>query len=172
MVPTRLTTMRKLGAHLMGGCVALWLSACGTLAPPPASRVATGPVHEGRLFLRVDTQPPSITQAEISLQGTPEAGQLTLFGPLGITQGLLRWRPGEAVWTRGEEERRFASLDNLLTQTLGTSLPVPAVFAWIEGRPVSLDGWELLSLPSAQHPLVARRLRPEPTLELRLRLTP
>jgi len=164
--------MRRHVARVMGGCVALWLSACSTLPPPPVSSVTNGPVHEGRLFLRVDTQPPSITQAEISLQGTPEAGQLTLFGPLGITQGLLRWRPGEAVWTRGEEERRFASLDSLLTQTLGTSLPVPAVFAWIEGRPVSLDGWELLSLPSAQQPLVARRLRPEPTLELRLRLTP
>jgi outer membrane lipoprotein LolB len=130
------------------------------------------PTHEGRLLLRVDSAPPSITQADIELQGSAAAGQLTLFGPLGTTQGLLRWAPGEAVWTRGQEERRFNSLDALLTQTLGTTLPVPTLFAWIEGRALALDGWELVSLPSIDQPLVARRHYPAPTLELRLRLTP
>jgi outer membrane lipoprotein LolB len=148
------------------------LTACSSVPTVPAPSTGTSLIREGRLFLRVDSTPPTVTQADISLQGTAEAGQLTLFGPLGITQGSLRWGPGEAVWTRGAEERRFNSLDSLLTQTLGTALPVPTVFAWLEGQAVELDGWELLSLPSDQHPLVARRLRPAPTLELRLRLTP
>jgi outer membrane lipoprotein LolB len=138
--------------------------------PPTATDQAV--VREGRLFLRVDSDPPTLTQADISLEGTPEAGQLTLYGPLGITQGQLRWSPNEAVWSRGQEERRFGSLDLLLTQTLGTALPVSTVFAWIEGRAVRLDGWDLVSLPSPEAPLVARRRYPAPTLELRLRLNP
>jgi outer membrane lipoprotein LolB len=124
------------------------------------------------LFLRVDSEPPTVTQADIRLQGSPEAGQLTLYGPLGITQGLLRWSPGEAVWSRGQEQRRFDSLDALLTQTLGTALPVPTVFAWLEGQAIALEGWDLVSLPSSDQPLVARRRHPAPTLELRLRLMP
>jgi outer membrane lipoprotein LolB len=141
------------------------------MAPTPA-RSAGAYIREGRLFLRVDSEPPTITQADISLQGTPEAGQLTLYGPLGITQGLLRWSPGEAVWSRGQEQQRFSSLDALLTQTLGTTLPVPTMFAWLEGRAIALEGWDLITLPSSDQPLVARRRHPAPTLELRLRLTP
>ena len=156
------------------GCAAaglVLLSGCST-PPVVAPAQTTTPVHEGRLFLRVDSSPPSITQAEIRLQGSAEAGELTFFGPLGTTQGLLRWTPAEAVWTRGQEEQRFSSLDQLLTRMLGTSLPVPTVFAWLEGRAVPLEGWELISLPSETQPLVARRRSPEPTLELRLRLEP
>lgn len=141
------------------------------MAPTPVQSAGTY-IREGRLFLRVDSEPPTITQADISLQGTPEAGQLTLYGPLGITQGLLRWSPGEAVWSRGQEQQRFSSLDALLTQTLGTTLPVPTVFAWLEGRAIALEGWDLITLPSSDQPLVARRRHPAPTLELRLRLTP
>ena len=141
------------------------------MAPTPVQSAVTY-IREGRLFLRVDSEPPTITQADISLQGTPEAGQLTLYGPLGITQGLLRWSPGEAVWSRGQEQQRFSSLDALLTQTLGTTLPVPTVFAWLEGRAIALEGWDLITLPSSDQPLVARRRHPAPTLELRLRLTP
>lgn len=141
------------------------------MAPTPVQSAGTY-IREGRLFLRVDSEPPTITQADISLQGTPEAGQLTLYGPLGITQGLLRWSPGEAVWSHGQEQQRFSSLDALLTQTLGTTLPVPTVFDWLEGRAIALEGWDLITLPSSDQPLVARRRHPAPTLELRLRLTP
>lgn len=151
----------------------LLITGCST---PPLVPTAALPdevqIREGRLFLRVDSDPPTITQADISLQGNAQAGQLTLYGPLGITQGRLRWSPGEAVWSRGQEQLRFSSLDALLTQTLGTALPVPAVFAWLEGRAIALDGWDLVSLPSPEQPLVARRRHPAPTLELRLRLAP
>lgn len=158
--------------------VAVWtagllFTGCSTPPQAPtASPAVAVQVREGRLFLRVDSDPPTITQADISLQGTAEAGQLTLMGPLGITHGLLRWSPGEAVWTRGQEQQRFGSLEALLTHTLGTALPVPTVFAWLEGRAVALDGWELVSMPNGDHPLVARRRHPAPTLELRLRLNP
>lgn len=157
--------------HGLAVACLLVLAGCST-APQVPTSATIAPVHEGRLFLRVDSQPPTVTQADISLQGTPEAGQLTLFGPLGTTQGQLRWSAGEAVWSRGLDEQRFTSLDALLAQTLGTALPVPTVFAWIEGRAVLLDGWDLVSLPSPDVPLVARRRYPAPTLELRLRLTP
>ena len=80
--------------------------------------------------------------------------------------------PGEAVWSRGAEQQRYSSLDALLTQSLGTTLPVSTVLDWLDGRAVALDGWDLVSLPSSDLPLVARRRFPAPTLELRLRLTP
>jgi len=167
----------KRGGFASVACFALvsLLLSTGCSTPPratPDALAAQSQIREGRLFLRVDSDPPSITQADISLQGTAQAGQLTLYGPLGITHGQLRWSPGEAVWSRGQEQRRFHSLDALLTQTLGTALPVPAVFAWLEGRAIAIEGWELISLPAPDQPLVARRRHPAPTLELRLRLTP
>ena len=154
--------------------LALVLTGCSTLSGLSTRPDSTAPlpVREGRLFLRVDTAPPTVTQADIRLEGTAEAGQLTLFGPLGTTQGQLRWSPGEAVWSRGLEEQRYGSLDQLLAQSLGTTLPVPTVLAWMDGQAVTLEGWELVSLPSSQAPLVARRRHPSPTLELRLRLNP
>lgn len=170
--PLRIRPHRwRLGSGFAGALMTSLFLLAGCSTPSVTSTHAT-PIREGRLFLRVDGQPPTITQAEISLQGTSEAGRLTLWGPLGTTQGLLRWSPGEAVWSRGREEQRFNSLDALLTQTLGTALPVPTVFAWIEGQAIQLEGWDLVSLPSADAPLVARRRYPAPTLELRLRLTP
>ena len=171
---SRSWTAARLWGIAWAACVSLLLiSGCST--PPKAPSAALpvqAPLREGRLFLRVDNTPPTITQADISLQGTPEAGQLTLYGPLGITHGLLRWSPGEAIWSRGQEQLRFSSLDALLMQTLGTALPVPTVFAWLEGRAVTLEGWDLVSLPAPDQPLVARRRHPAPTLELRLRLNP
>ena len=85
-----------LGSNAWAACVSLLLLlGCNTppLVPSVSLPVQTL-VREGRLFLRVDTTPPTITQADISLQGSPEVGQLTLYGPLGISHGLLRWAPG------------------------------------------------------------------------------
>lgn len=144
---------------------------CSMIPPAPDASVAAMPLWEGRMFLRVDTNPPSVTQADIRLQGSPDAGQLILFGPLGTTHGVLRWSPGMAVWQQGGEERRFTSLETLLSQTLGTSLPVPSLFAWIQGEPVALAGWELVSIPSSEQPLIARRRHPAPAVDLRLRLS-
>ncbi len=167
-------TGSKWAGAAWGVCLSLLLiTGCSTPPSAPTAALPTQiPVREGRLFLRVDNNPPTITQADISLQGTAEAGQLTLYGPLGITHGLLRWSPGEAVWSRGQEQVRFSSLDALLASTLGTALPVPTVFAWLEGRAIALEGWDLVSLPASDQPLVARRRHPAPTLELRLRLAP
>ena len=161
------------GTAWMASVALLLISGCST--PPvasPATLPVEAPLREGRLFLRVDHDPPTITQADITLQGTAEAGQLALYGPLGIHHGLLRWSPGEAVWTDGQVQRRFNSLDALLVQTLGTALPISTVFAWLEGRAIALEGWDLISLPTPDQPLVARRRYPAPTLELRLRLVP
>ena len=149
------------------------LLAVGCSQMPPAAAPASAPpdLWEGRLSLRVDTAPPTVTQADVSLQGSAEHGLLTLYGPLGTTYGLLRWGPGEAVWKQGGEEHRFESLDALLKQTLGTSLPVPTLFAWIKGETVALEGWDLVSLPSEGQALVAKRRFPAPAVDLRLRLT-
>jgi outer membrane lipoprotein LolB len=164
--------LKWLGRLLMISLVALLASACSLIPPASTPPTPAPDLWEGRLSLRVDTTPPTVTQADVSLQGSAERGLLTLYGPLGTTYGELRWGPGVAIWKQGNEERRFASLDKLLQQTLGTSLPVPTLFAWINGESVTLEGWDLVSLPAADQPLlVAKRLTPAPAVDLRLRLT-
>ena len=164
-------TGSRLGRLFMAGLGVLLSVGCSQMPAALTPGSAPPDLWEGRLSLRVDTAPPTVTQADVSLQGSAERGLLTLYGPLGTTYGLLRWGPGEAVWRQGAEERRFESLDALLKQTLGTSLPVPTLFAWIRGETVALDGWELVSLPAEDQALVAKRRYPAPAVDLRLRLS-
>jgi len=53
---------------------------------------------------------------------------------------------------------------------LGTAVPADALFAWLDGQPVALDGWQVdLSQRSAGR-IIAHRVFPE--AELRLILEP
>lgn len=151
----------------------LWLlTAC---AVPPVAQTADSvavAAWRGRLALRVEaiaaaSEAQSVAAA-FELSGTPQQGELTLYTPLGSTAAQLDWTAQSAVLRRDGEVRHFASLADLIGFTLGTQIPVAALFAWLAGEPVSAAGWSAdLSRHAAGH-ILARRLAPAPAAEIRL----
>jgi outer membrane lipoprotein LolB len=128
----------------------------------------------GRLSLSIQKDFSQQTHIHIAfeLEGNAEEGQLQIEGPFGTAAILLRWRPGQAVLSQGERSYRFASLADLIQRSIGTDLPIEAVFAWLRNETVDVPGWQVESKPSQGGPLVARRYEPWPRLELRMVLQP
>jgi outer membrane lipoprotein LolB len=179
-------------AWLLAWCAACaLLTACSTPTPvppspplpstPSAPPTTTVPVPvpvptawSGRLSLSIQKDFSQQTHIHIAfeLEGNAEEGQLQVEGPFGTAAIVLRWRPGQAILSQGERSYRFASLPDLIQRSIGTDLPIEAVFAWLRNESVEVPGWQVESKPSQGGPLVARRYEPWPRLELRVVLQP
>ena len=105
------------------------LTACASLAPPPATGVLSG-----RLSVRVDGQPERAVSAGFELSGNAERGSLLLSGPLGTTAAQASWSPGQALLRSAGSETRHPDLDSLGQAALGEALPMAALFDWLQGR--------------------------------------
>jgi outer membrane lipoprotein LolB len=112
------------------------LAACA--ATPSAVDQPPGENLSGRLALRVDasagSEPRSVT-ASFELQGQPSAGRLDLSTPLGTRLAQARWSPGRVVLITPQGETAYPDLESLTREVLGESLPVAALFDWLNGRP-------------------------------------
>jgi len=106
--------------------------------------------------------------AAFELQGNAQQGMLQLLTPLGSTAARVTWTATSATLESGGEARAFADLPALLLHLLGTEVPVSALFAWLNGQPVELDGWQVDLTQRTQGKIIARRLAPAPVAELRL----
>ena len=113
---------------------ALLVAACASVPPAPTP----GDALSGRLAVKVDAwngAAPRSVSAAFELQGDPKTGRLNLSTPLGSVLAQARWSPGSVVLVTPQGERQFADLDDLTGEVLGESLPVPALFDWLRGRP-------------------------------------
>jgi outer membrane lipoprotein LolB len=110
--------------------------------------------------------------AGFELSGHAQAGELLLSGPLGSAVADLQWAPHAAVLRSNGQTQSFDSLQALATQATGTAIPVAALFRWLAGEPVQVDGWQADLSDLAQGRLLARRMFPAPAAELRLILEP
>jgi outer membrane lipoprotein LolB len=110
--------------------------------------------------------------AAFELLGSADHGRLSLTSPLGTTLAEVQWTTLDAQWRTATETRHFASMDQLTEQLLGTSLPLAALFDWLQARPTSALGWEadLQDLPQGR--LRAQRTHPAPQAQLRIVLEP
>lgn len=136
---------------------------------PPAGSPAAATYWQGRLALRVAAQPePTSFFANFELQGTAEAGELRLSSPIGTTLAQLRWAPQTALLRSNGQTRVFDSLEALAQEATGTAIPIAALFEWLQGRPVSAAGWQADLSQLGAGRLLAQRLQPGPTADLRL----
>ena len=146
---------------LIAGCAAPRLSAM----PGAAS-------WHGRLAVRVEPRqaqaPAQSFSAGFELIGNAQAGELTLYTPLGTTLAALSWSAQTAVMRNAEGSQNFESLDALIRQALGTEIPVAALFAWLAGDNMSAAGWSADLSRYADGSILARRLQPESETEIRL----
>lgn len=159
---------RALGLWLL--LATLWgLAGC---AQPPRAPHALEPASHwsGRLALQVDGQAAQSFSAGFDLQGDAGQGELTLFNPLGGVLARLHWRPDHATLQSGSESQTSASLDALLLQATGTSIPINALFGWLTGLHTSAEGWQADLSAIDQGRLVARRHAPPPYATLRIAL--
>ena len=127
---------------------------------------------QGRLSLKVNSTPVQAFAADFELQGSAANGELRLFTPLGSVLAQVNWAPGRARLQSSSEVRESDSLEELLAQTLGTPLPVTALFSWLQGTQTTASGWQadLSALDNGR--LVATRYEPEPRAVLRVAFEP
>lgn len=110
--------------------------------------------------------------ASFELFGSPEAGELTFFTPLGSTAAAIRWTPDLATLESQGQTRVFAGLGPLIQSLLGTDVPVTALFGWLGGRDLPADGWQVDLAQFEQGKIIAQRLAPLPQAQLRLIVEP
>lgn len=144
----------------------LGLSGCAS-KPPTAERI-----WSGRLAVTVHDTPPQNFSASFELQGTPEAGRLTLLSPLGTTLAHVQWSPQGAQWQRGSEWETRPNLGELMRELLGTELPVTHLFAWLNGEVTRTEGWVVDLSRHADGRIQAQRETPLPRAELRVVFAP
>ncbi len=127
--------------------------------------------RQGRIAIRVDTEPPQSLSGAFVINGNAQNGDLSLSTPLGSILAELSWTPQEAVLKANNETRRFDSTDALMLQVTGTVLPLAALFDWLAGRDTPAPGWQLdltQMNPSDKQRLIAKRTTPLPAVELRV----
>jgi outer membrane lipoprotein LolB len=127
-------------------------------------------VWQGRLGVVVEDSPPRQISAGFTLQGTPQAGQLDLSTPLGTTSASLDWTPQWVRWQHDGKTQYFENLSDLLTQALGTDLPIDCVFNWLDGVACDALGWQVDLSRYPQGKIAATRQTPLPHVTLRIQL--
>jgi outer membrane lipoprotein LolB len=159
-------TLRRRHAWTGAFLCALLLAGC---AVPPRAPSAPGvQVWTGRLALTVEGQASQSFSAGFELKGAPDAGELSLFNPLGGTIAVLGWSPGNATLRSNGTTRQFPSLNALAQEATGAQLPVAALFDWLTGKPTPIAGWQPDVSEVADGRLRARRTDPTPPADLRV----
>lgn len=151
------------------GAVAMALAGCATSRPETPRDPS---FWSGRLALTVHSEPPQSYSAGFELRGAPAAGELQLTSPLGTALASVHWSPQGAELRQGTQLTRRPSLDELTADLGGTPLPVAALFGWLQGQAADAGGWTADLSRHADGRVIARRLQPLPTAELRLVFQP
>lgn len=166
-------------AALLGGL----LAACATTPHPTPTY--PGDSVSGRLALRVEAHNGVAARsfaAPFELRGQADAGQFSLFTPLGTTAARADWQAGQAVLTDEQgRQTRYSSLDGLAADMLGEALPMAALLDWLRGQPwtgapheangtgFAQLGWQIDTRARDEGRIEARRSAP-PVVTVRVRL--
>jgi outer membrane lipoprotein LolB len=120
----------------------------------------------------VASEPPQAFSANFALLGSALQGSLELSSVLGTRLATLRWDASSATLQTPTELLQFASVDAMVAHSMGTPLPLAAVFAWLQGEAATAAGWavDLQDLPAGR--LRAWRLAPDAAAEIRIILEP
>lgn len=153
-----------LSRRALGVAAACLLAACTT----PALYKPQQGVWRGRLALTTEENRPQSFSASFELTGSAQQGELEIYNPLGNIVAKLFWSPGLATVNTGSEQRSSASLDELVAQVFGMSIPVQALFAWLQGDAQAVVGWQVDLTRYAQGRISAVREQPLPRANLRV----
>jgi outer membrane lipoprotein LolB len=164
---------RQRRKFLQSGLYASVFFVTGCALPPTAQNSNQElSTWRGRLAVRVVAdgadRPAQSVSAGFELTGNAGRGGLTLYTPIGGTAAVLTWSKHDASVMSKSEVRHFPSLNELMDQVLGTSIPVEALFAWLAGTNASANGWIADLTGHADGRITAQRTTPHPPAELRI----
>jgi outer membrane lipoprotein LolB len=157
---------------------AFFIAGCAVNKRAVAQNSTESAFWHGRLSMQVEATPDDPASkrqsfsASFELSGAPESGELRLFTPLGSTAAVIRWTAQSAVLEARGDSRTYIGLDALTLDVLGASVPATALFAWLNGRPLTVPGWQPDLSEFAQGKVNASRIEPLPQARLRLILEP
>ncbi len=151
-----------------------WMALTACASKPARVLTSTEFFRAGRLALQIATSPPQSLSAGFELKSQQQNGELKLFSPLGSQLAILQWEPGLARLEQGGQTWQNNSLDALLIQLTGTTLPITALIDWLQSRPTESPGWiadlsriqegrlSVQNAPTSTQPAVSLRLILEP----------
>jgi outer membrane lipoprotein LolB len=166
---------KRLVSSLLHLSLLLTLAGCAAPSRAPAENAAHASSWIGRMSVRIDAtavQSSQVFSSGFELKGGPSQGQLHFFTPLGSTAAAIVWTPGQARMQSGSQTQTFTNIAELIERVLGTPVPVAALFAWMAGDQVSLDGWQVDQSQFNNGKITARRVSPPPGAEIRVVLEP
>jgi outer membrane lipoprotein LolB len=162
----------------------LGLAGCAVVPPMPPAADASS-VLSGRMSVRVGASATAAARsvsAGFELQGDADSGSLNLSTPLGTLMAQARWSPGTVTLITPQGQSSWRDLDALTQEVLGESIPVPALFDWLRGRPwpgadsaagepgsFSQLGWQVNVAEFSRGAVEATRSAP-PAVTVRVRL--
>jgi outer membrane lipoprotein LolB len=155
--------------------MSVMLASCATPnrnAKPLNTEQADAPEWQGRISVQVQGNNPSFMSASFLLRGDAKNGELDLYSPLGTIFGALEWTPQWGQLSHGGKHQYFTSLAELTEKATGATLPVEAIFFWLQGREAQATGWLADLSDVSQGSLTARRIDPAPEVTLRIKLDP
>ena len=120
------------------------------------------------MSVQVGGAQPQTTSGSFELSGSPSQGELVLLNPLGNIVARVQWTAQQASVTQGQQTRQAGSLDELTQELMGTSLPIAALFDWLQGKPTPALGWEADLSAHGEGKITAQRLFPQPEASLRI----
>lgn len=147
------------------------LAACST-PPPRQAYVTPNDVWEGRLSVQIAGDKPQRINADFFLEGNARRGSLTLSSPLGMRIARLQWNAKTATIESADQTRSFESLDAMTADSLGSALPMTALFEWLHGRTANAPGWELQTQDMLQGRIRAHSVDRTPAVQIDLVLEP
>lgn len=148
--------------------LSLLLAGCALTPESVNSKLEDISAWRGRLAIRVDADQTQSFSASFELTGSASAGEMTLYNPLGGTAAVLTWDSQIATMRVNGVAQHFQSLKELINQSVGTEIPVHALFAWLAGDIIVVDGWSPDLSQHANGRITAKRTYPAPAVELRL----
>ena len=123
---------------------------------------------QGRIAVVVESSPKQAFSAYFDLQGDSKNGQMELSTALGTTLARMRWSTQEALLQTGANTRVYPSLSELTFAALGADLPFETLLQWLRGVPASDAGWQSDLSEFESGKVNARRLLPEPRVDLKI----
>ncbi len=167
MIPA-FSAARQYGAVWILSFLLAMLAGCAQPTLQNDAVAGTAAAWSGRMALAVDGNAQQSFSAVFALEGTSERGQLKLSTPLGSILADLIWTPSGAELTSPQGKRTAPSLGVLVSDVLGSPVPVEALFAWLKGDAVVAAGWhaDLGRLPHGRLSAVRDQPAPRTTLKL------
>lgn len=171
--------MKRCAAALVNLLIAIFfITGCATNTRATSQNDKITNNWHGRLAIHVEAPPddvpaprPQSFSASFELSGTPDAGELIFFTPLGSTAAAIHWSPAQATLATQSQIQTFSGLSPLIQDLLGTDVPVQALFAWLNGHALAADGWQVDLANFDRGKITAQRFT-APAAQLRLILEP